>query len=334
MKKLVAALILFCIVSFYGCQSKTNKAEREIYALDTVITVTAYGQDAEHAVSLASEKIDYYEKLFSTTYKTSEISKLNVQKQLQVSDETKEVINKAIETSVETDGAFDITIYPVVKLWGFTGKSCKVPDNEEISLAMHGVGFEKININENQVTISENTQLDLGAIAKGYIADKITDDFKKLNISGAVLNLGGNVQTYGKKPESGNFTIGLEYPGENSCYGEIKVSEKAVVTSGDYQRFFIYNGKKYHHIFNTKTGYPVENNINSVTIISDSGTLADSLSTALFAMGEDKAVEYYKKNCDFDFIILTKDKKLYATEEIVKNLKIYDEYNFLQICRI
>ena len=337
MRFIKAFSVLILIIMLVGCSnenevntSKTTStttvndtipASKEFFAMDTYMEVNAYGDNGEKAVAKAEKEVNKLDSILSTGKSTSEISKLNKNKKQVVSANTMSLIKESIKISKATNGAFNPTIYPLMELWGFTTKNYYVPKDNEIKPLLNHMDIDSIKIDEskNEVSfIDSNMKIDLGAIAKGYTSSKIIDIFKDNNIKSGMVTLGGNVQVLGKKPDGSLWKVGIQNPiGEDEYLGVLQTSDKAVITSGGYERNFTKNGKTYHHILDPSNGYPANNGLTSVTIISSDGTLADALSTSLFVMGKDKAIDFYKKsNYNFDFILYTSDNKLIISDGI------------------
>lgn len=337
MRFIKAFSVLILIIMLVGCSnenevntSKTTStttvndtipASKEFFAMDTYMEVNAYGDNGEKAVAKAEKEVNKLDSILSTGKSTSEISKLNKNKKQVVSADTMSLIKESVKISKETAGAFNPTIYPLMELWGFTTKNYYVPKDNEIKPLLNHMDIDNIKIDErkNEVSFKDsNMKIDLGAIAKGYTSSKIIDIFKENNIKSGMVTLGGNVQVLGKKPDGSLWKVGIQNPiGEDEYLGVLQTSDKAVITSGGYERNFTKNGKTYHHILDPSNGYPANNGLTSVTIISSDGTLADALSTSLFVMGKDKAIDFYKKsNYNFDFILYTSNNKLIISDGI------------------
>lgn len=337
MRFIKAFSVLILIIMLVGCSnenevntSKTTStttvndtipASKEFFAMDTYMEVDAYGDNGEKAVVKAEKEVNKLDSILSTGKSTSEISKLNKNKKQVVSADTMSLIKESVKISKETNSAFNPTIYPLMELWGFTTKNYYVPKDNEIKTLLNHMDIDniKIDVSKNEVSFKDsNMKIDLGAIAKGYTSSKIIDIFKENNIKSGMVTLGGNVQVLGKKPDGSLWKVGIQNPiDEDEYLGVLQTSDKAVITSGGYERNFTKNGKTYHHILDPSNGYPANNGLTSVTIISSDGTLADALSTSLFVMGKDKAIDFYKKsNYNFDFILYTSDNKLIISDGI------------------
>lgn len=318
LRKSCILIITAAVVFSSGC-SLESKYNCEFFAMDTVMTINAYGSKSENAVKAAQNEINELDKLLSVQNKDSEIYKLNYKKSMTVSKDTLSLITRSKELYILTDGAFDISCEPVSREWGFySGLENKIPSKEAIENALEGVGAEHIKTKNNTVTLDENTALDLGAVAKGYASQKAAETLKENGVTSALMSLGGNVRAVGSKPDGESWSVAVADPNDTSkSIGTLKISDKAVVTSGSYQRYFEENGQIYHHIIDTKTGYPANSGLKSVTVVSDDDTLADALSTALFVKGLEKSVEFYGKNSLlFGAVFITDDNKIYVTDNL------------------
>lgn len=298
-----------------------EESSKDIFAMDTYMTVTAYGAKAQEAVDEAEAEIQRLDELLSTGNEESEIAQLNQNKSATLSEDAGYLVERALELNKETDGAFDIAIYPVMEAWGFPTQNYQVPTADTLESLLKLADASQIIYDENSRKISfdrEGMKIDLGGIAKGYTSSRIMDIYKENNISSGLVNLGGNVQALGTKPDGSKWRVAVQSPDDTEDYlGILSVEDKAVITSGGYERYFEQDGKTYHHIIDPKTGYPAENGLTSVTVVSEDGTLADGLSTSLFIMGKDKAIEFWRVHSDeFDIIMLTDEGKLYVTEGI------------------
>lgn len=298
-----------------------EEASKDIFAMDTYMTVTAYGAKAQEAVDEAEAEIQRLDELLSTGNEESEIAQLNQNKSAILSEDAGYLVERALELNKETDGAFDIAIYPVMEAWGFPTQNYQVPTADILESLLKLADASQIIYDENSRKISfgrEGMKIDLGGIAKGYTSSRIMDIYKENNISSGLVNLGGNVQALGTKPDGSKWRVAVQSPDDTEDYlGILSVEDKAVITSGGYERYFEQDGKTYHHIIDPKTGYPAENGLTSVTVVSEDGTLADGLSTSLFIMGKEEAIEFWKAHSEeFDIIMLTDEGKLYVTEGI------------------
>ena len=279
-KKTAAFIIIlasiFCTTS---CKKNEEILSKNYFALDTIITISIYSYsndaDAEAIMDKCFDLCKHYEQIFSKTVKDSDIHKLNHNEKFEHNEFTDKIINDSLDISEATD---------------------IISDSDSFSL-------------------KKNTQVDLGGIAKGFIADKLKNYMVSEGVTSAIINLGGNVLTIGDN-NGDDFTIGIKKPfskKENEYSAKIKIKDKSVVTSGSYERYFKKDGKIYHHILNPKTGYPVENNLNSVTIISENSEYGDAYSTACFVLGLDKGMKFIEQQNDTEAIFITKDNKFHLT---------------------
>lgn len=316
--------IIICVAMLCsGCKNAEKKEQEatkyseDIYAMDTYMSLTAYGDQAQSAVEEAIEEIKRLDNLWSVGNINSEIYKLNDTGSFNVSKDTMDILDRAKDIYDNTNGAFDITIFPLMNLWGFTNGEYKVPTSKEINDTLELVNQSRLNLCNDKLTLGDKQQIDLGAIAKGYASSRVMDIWKEKGVASGMVTLGGNVQVLGYKNEGTEWRIGIQDPNnqEGELLGVVSIADKAVITSGGYERYFEMDGAKYHHIIDTNTGYPANNGLISVSIISSDGTMADALSTALFVMGKDQAIEYWQnRSMEFDAILVTENGKIYVTE--------------------
>lgn len=324
MKKITTLLFLFLITlcgyanSAESSSEDTKEYSRDIFAMDTYMYLKAYGEHADTALGYSSEQILSLEDLFSVTSEKSDIWAINHSngKPVSVSDDTIAVLNKAIEIGGKTNGALDVTIYPLLTEWGFTTDTQQVPTDDIIAEKLKLIDYTKISVKGNTVQLPDNMQIDFGALAKGYTSDCVTDILKENGVKSALVNLGGNVHAVGTKPDGTLWKVGVQNPfspSEQVCI--LEIADKAVITSGNYERFFTdENGRKYWHILDSADGFPADNGLVSVTIVGENGLLCDALSTALFVLGTDKAIDYWRNSADFEMILITDDEKIIYSE--------------------
>lgn len=332
MKKKITAILMVILIGIMaaGCgqQQKTEQtagteesASQDIFAMDTYMSVTAYGADAESAVSDAIAEIERLDALLSTGETDSEIYKLNQNGGGSISEDTSYLLERALEIWKSTDGCFEIGIYPLMQEWGFTDGNYKVPDKETLQKLLPLADSSKIDFNEKDQTVSfeqDGMEIDFGGIAKGYTSGRIMDIFREHGIKSGMVSLGGNVQVLGIKTDGSKWRVAVQNPEDTENYlGVLETQDRAVITSGGYERYFEQDGKTYQHILDPKTGYPADSGLTSVTIVSADGTLADGLSTSLFVMGKEKAVAYWRAHSEeFDAILVEKDGTVSVTENI------------------
>ncbi|MDE6425482.1 MAG: FAD:protein FMN transferase [Ruminococcus sp.] len=329
--------LLILIMIFIACSCTPSEREqvsnisqtRDIFAMDTYMNLKTYGEDTVSVFDEAENEIRNLEKILSVTTENSDIWKINhsAGNYTDVSSDTLEIIETAVDIGNQTDGNLDITVYPVVREWGFTTGDYKIPDEQTIESLLKNVDFRQIEINNNSVRIPPEFQIDVGSLAKGYTGDKVIDIFRKNGIESAIINLGGNVQTLGTKPDGSMWNVAIKNPFQtDSEICILSVENKAVITSGNYERFFTGDdGLNYWHIIDTTDGKPADNGLVSVTIIGENGLLCDALSTALFVAGTEKAIEYWHKNNDFDMILVTDDGNIIVTEGIENNIRMLSD---------
>lgn len=318
----LSALSLFLLS---GC-SKDQTDQTLTYTdslFDTVISVQIYDSDDESLIDNCKEICTKYDDMFSNTKNDSEISKINNAngQAVEVSDDTISLLKTAIHYGDISNGKFDITISPVSSLWDFQSEDPEIPDDTDIQSALAHVNYKNIQINGNQVSLTDSeAAIDLGGIAKGYIADQLKDYLKSQGVEHAMINLGGNVLAIGKKPDGSDYNIGIQKPFDTTGdpITSVKIADQSVVTSGDYQRYFKKNGKIYHHILNPSTGYPYDNGLSSVTIITDSSVNADALSTTCFALGLDDGMKLVNSTDHVEAVFITSDDKLHYSDHFPK----------------
>ena len=317
-------------------QNEEDKSEsRDIFAMDTYMTLTAYGKNAKKALDEAVDEINNIEQLVSTGIDSSEVSQINKNGKGSVSETTGYLIKRSKEIYDSTNGVFDITIYPIMQAWGFPTENYRVRGKKELKEVRGLMGADHVLYDEKkqEVTLNkEGMKIDLGGIAKGYTSSKVMDIFKENGISSAVISLGGNVQTLNGKPDGSDWRVAVENPADTGSYiGVLSIKDKAVITSGGYERYFKQDGKTYHHIIDPANGYPANNGLTSVTIVSDDGTLADGLSTSLFIMGPEKAQKYWKEHSDeFDTILVKDDGSILVSEGLAEYFTSESDFTIIK----
>ncbi len=335
--KILIFLILSSILSvnFYGCQKQNKDAVSLSYlCFDTAVTITIYSQngkkESKEIIQECFKKCSDYEQLFSRTIKDSDIGKINNSNgnAVVIHDDTSKIINKSIKYSRLSDGAFDITVAPLVNLWNIRQGNINIPKEKEIQTAKKLINYKTIQTKGNTIQlVNPKAQIDLGGIAKGYVADKLKDYMISEGVTSAIIDLGGNILAIGGKSPNENFTIGIRQPfSQNNTYAAtIDIKDCSVVTSGTYQRYFKSNGKIYHHILDVFTGYPVDNGLTSVTIISPKSFDGDALSTTVFALGIDKGKKLIASMDEIEAVFITENGTILLSEGLTidKNNKIH-----------
>ena len=283
------------------------------------MSFTAYGERGEEAVEAAVQEVERLDALLSTGIAESEVSRINASGEGDLSEDTEKILSEGLTIWKQTGGLFDVTIYPLMQLWGFPTGNYHVPTKEELKQTTSLVDSSKVILDGNHVTLGEKQKMDLGGIAKGYTSNRIMEIFQEYGVTSAMVSLGGNVQTLGKKPDGTDWQVGIQNPDnvQGDLLGAVAVQDQAVITSGGYERYFEENGQTYIHILDPRTGCPAESGLASVTIVSSNGMLADALSTSLYIMGLDEAEAYWRIYADeFDMILMTDDGTVYVTEGI------------------
>ena len=302
-----------------GAKSSTQTDQDLTYTdmlFDTVIKIQILDPADESILDGLKKLCEKYDTMFSATNTDSELYKLNHAngQPFTVSSETANLIQEGIHYSELSGGAFDLTIEPVSALWDFKADKPTVPSSDAIAQAVSHVDYTKVDIQDNTVTLEDpEAGIDLGAIAKGYIADQVKTYLKKQGIKHSIIKLGGNVDVIGTKPDGSKYNIGIQKPFDESgeAITSVQLKDQTVVTSGIYERYFKKNGKLYHHILDPRTGYPCENNLYSVSIITDSSTKADALSTTCFLLGYEKGMELIQSMDGVEAIFITDDEKVH-----------------------
>lgn len=327
MKRLRFWIALLILPVLAGCQPHgretceapgDNPTRYELTAMDTFMTMTIYNQPggtARKYLRQAAGLLQELDALLSVTDEDSEIYQANHGggAPATLSDDTRRLLTEALALCKETEGALDVTVYPVVRAWGFTTGEYRVPEDTELSALLEQVDYTRVTLDGDTLALPAGMELDLGAVAKGYAGDRIMDLFRSTGMIYSIVELGGNVQALGTKPDGSPWRVAVQAP-EGGCAGALEIVGKAVVTSGGYQRYFEQDGEIYCHIIDPASGLPVRNGLASATIVADRGIQADALSTALFVMGRERAEAYWRDHSDFDFILLGEDGTVAITE--------------------
>ncbi len=324
-----------------ACTGCAGDKEKEInsttfFAMDTVMEIQIEGE--EQLLTNGQSLVTDLENRLSVTNEASEIGKLNSAKINRLSADSTEIITGALEVCDSTHGALDISIYPVLKEWGFTTGEYQVPEDGTIDSLLEHLDYSQIQVNlredgQSDVVIPEGMEIDLGSVVKGYTGEMLATYFKENGVDSALINLGGNVQCLGTKQDGSQWRIAIKSPypdTKEGLLGVLEASDVSIITSGGYERYFEEDGKRYWHILDPSTGKPADNGLISVTIVGTNGLRGDALSTALFVMGLDEAVEYYRAAGDFDVIFVTEDK-VYITEGLEGKFQLTDEYRNLEM---
>ena len=330
---ILAAAMLCGLCGCGGTPADPDKAPEsiQVIAMDTVMIFSVYGEKSTHAAYAAEDEMRRLEDLLSRTDEESQIFALNSAggQPVTVDSEVSRLLNTSGMYSDVTGGAFDITIAPVVSAWGFTTDSYQVPARADLEELLTHVGMEHVHQSGDSVRLDQGTQIDLGGIAKGYASDRVAQIFAENNIPRATAALGGNVLAWGDRPDETPWRVGIQDPkvpdDRNTLACLLHLTDAFAVTSGGYQRYFEEDGKTYQHIIDPATGYPADSGLTSVTVVADcdresldglpgAGTMCDALSTALYVMGEDEALDFWR-NCglDIDLVLVTADDRVVVT---------------------
>lgn len=333
---IVIAIIIICSYFFIISNKKEKSYSSTYYNLGTINEITLYNikkNEGDRILKKCESILTDIDSKMSCQISTSEISKINKnagRSYVKVSDNTYYVIKESINFSKISNDTFDISIGPIIDLWSIGTDNAKLPSNKEISNKLSLVNYKNILFDDKNKSIklvNKNMKIDLGGIAKGYAADKICDYLKNdENLENALINLGGNIYVLGNKENNKPFSIGIQDPTKprGNSIGNIKVSNQSVVTSGIYERYFEKNNKIYHHMLNPHTGYPFDNNLSSVTIISNKSMTGDALSTTVFGLGIEKGLKLVQNLDNVDAIFITKDKKIYLSNNLKDKFKLTD----------
>lgn len=323
----IIAVCFICFVCFVIPKSGLNKEYSETaFYMDTTVTVKIIGENCEETAKAMFNTVDVLEKFcLSRTVEGSDIFNINLNGNAEVSDQTLEAITLSLDVCKRSNGALDIGIGSLVDLWSVTSGRSTPPSADEVA-ALSGNKYDLISVDGSIVTIDKSGLLDLGAVGKGYACDRIHEVAEMAGLKKAVVSVGGSILFYGDD----DFTVGIASPerGSTDYIATISIPACCVSTSGTYERFFDYDGVCYHHILNPVTGYPVQNGLTSVTVISENGLISDALSTACFVLGIEKGKELCKEyGCQAVFV--TDDKLVYTTDSIRDSVNLIDsEYRF------
>ncbi len=309
-------------------------AVREFFAMDTYMTILVNDGDREAAADAAEAEVQRLDGLLSTGNPDSEVSLLNEAGEGVLSEEGLYLLERGLELYRESAGLFDISVCPVMELWGFFDKNYRVPEAEELQDALSLVDASEISFDEEtgKVTLGvPGMKIDFGGIAKGYTSGRLMELLRDYGCESALVNLGGNVEALGTKPDGSRWRVGVQDPDNSGgMIGVLEISDAAVITSGGYERYFEEDGVIYHHIIDPRTGFPADSGLVSVTIVSEDGALADGLSTFLYIAGMDEAVSCWRENADaFEMVLMTGDRELYVTEGLEDSFSSESDFEII-----
>lgn len=344
-KKTLLFPLLISLIFFTSCNknnSTTTPLQRTEFVLGTTVTISLYDHQSERILDKAFDRITELENTLSINKTGTLLDKINVEAgkaPVQVDSDTFNVIEKGLYYSDLTNGSFDITIGPIVKLWNIGTSDARVPSATEIKEKLSLIDYKKVILDETNQTVyleEPNMLIDLGGIGKGYVTDEIASLLKAEGVEHAIIDLGGNLYMLGNKLNNKPWTVGVQDPfnPRGNIIGHLNVSNKSVVTSGIYERYFEQDGIKYHHILNPETGYPYTNEIAGVTIVSDTSIDGDAISTSVFSKGLNEGMYFIESLENIDAIFITTDYKVYTSSGLKNNFVLTSKdltlYDFSQ----
>ena len=332
-KYVVLVLLLSILVSATACSSKKDTVSGSQFIFGTIVSIEIFGENNEKYLKESFEILKGIENRMSLNLSTSEVEIINQnagKAKVKVSEDVFEVIEKALYYAEISEGSFDISLAPVIELWQIGTEQARVPSEDELRKALSKVDYHKIQLDKDTMTVyleEEGMSIDLGGIAKGYAADQVKAYLQNEGIESAIINLGGNIMTLGEKVTKEAFKVGLQNPFKerNEYLGILEVRDLTVVTSGIYERNFTQDGVTYHHIMDTKSGYPIDHEVAAVTIVTKSSVDADALSTTLFALGVEKGLALAEELEDIECLFVTKDYQLFMSSGIQDRFILTDE---------
>ena len=333
--RLLTALVCLCmLLSMSGC-GEAKMQQKQVFAMDTVMTLTAYGKNAEAGLNNAEAVINSMDSMLDPELSTSVTYAINqsMGENVAVTGQVAKMLSTSRLVYDRSEGALDLSIYPLVKLWGFIDNKYYIPSDDEIEVGKQKLCFDKLVLTSfpasgsYAVSLPEGGQICFGSVAKGCTAENAIEAMRQAGVTSGIISLGGNVQTLGLKPDDTNWSIGIQDPKNPSSHlGVLSLGETAVVTSGTYQRYFEgLDGKIYHHIINPTTGRPVSNGLVSLTVICDDGTMADALSTALFVLGENKAINYWRTYGGFEMVLIKDNDSIVCTKGLMEKFTLSND---------
>lgn len=340
------SLLFVLILVIAGCssnQKEESKVNKEPYSkqellLGTYVQIRIYDDGKKDVLDQAFDRIKKLGDEITVNESGSEIDAINEKagiEPVKVSDDVYTLLKRAYEYSEDSNGGFDMAIGPITQLWHIGFDDARKPSQEEIDQALKLVDYHKVVLDDKEKTVyleEKGMALDLGAIAKGYITDEVVEVLKDNGVTTAIIDLGGNVYVLGHSPrgEDEDWNVGIQDPNKarNTVIGTVKERDKTLVTSGIYERYLKVNGETYHHLFDPTTGYPFDNDIAGVTIITNKSIDGDGLSTAVFSMGVKKGLEYAEGLKDVDVIFVTKDDKVYVSKDIEETFVLGEDSGY------
>lgn len=323
---LFIGLLELCMLAGCADTASDQPQTTSFFAMDTVMDFTIYGDKA--LLTGAEALISDLEETVSVTDKGSELYEINETGTGMLTGSAGELMQSALAMCRRTGGALDISIYPVVRAWGFTTGSYQVPEEDTLGELLDHVDYTKIQYNDKTgvVSVPDDMKIDLGSVAKGFAGRQAAQYLRENGVDSALLNLGGNVQTVGCKPDGTPWKIAVKDPNGGTPMIVLSIQDQAVVTSGGYERYFEQDGNTYWHIMDPATGHPAESGLLSVTIVGGDGLVCDGLSTALFVMGLEKAAALWQESDDFEAVFVTTEGDIYITAGLESNFALTEDH--------
>ncbi len=326
MRAIAFSLSIICLL-LTGCAADPPRADREIWAMDTIIELTAYGPAADRALDQGAALLYELDALLSVTNPDSAVSRINQSagEPVAVPHEAAALVARAGALSADTAGALDITLYPLVQAYGFISEEHHVPSREQRAELLRLADWTAVTVSGDTVQLAPGMAIDLGAVAKGYASQRLIELLSAQGVASAIVSLGGNVQTLGSRPDGSPWRVAVRDPLDvDGMVGVVSVTDTAVVTSGGYQRYFEQDGVRYHHILDPSTGLPANSGLLSATVVCADGTTADGLSTALFVLGKERALELWRTRGDFEAILVGEDRVVTVTAGLASSFTSAD----------
>lgn len=321
------AALLLTLAPLTACGEQEHTVS--VLAMDTVMELTAYGGNSQAALEKCESRIRELDSLLSVTDKESEIYAANHSggRPVALSDDTASLLEAALALCAATGGALDVTVYPVVRAWGFTTGTYRVLEDAELKQLLRRVDYKKVRLGGGTLTLPEGMELDLGGVAKGFAGDVLLDLLREEGVESAILSLGGSIHTLGARPDGSPWRVAVRAPEGDGYAGVLEVRDKSVVTSGGYERYFEKDGEAYWHIIDPATGCPARSGVLSATVVGEDGALCDGLSTALFVLGPEKAEALWRARRDFDFVLLLDGGAALVTEGLADSFSLIDGWS-------
>lgn len=340
--RILCALLCAVMMLPLAACGETKESSRILFAMDTTMTLVAYGKNREDGLNAAESVIRSMDTMLDPENPSSTVWAINHAngENVVVPGQVADMLTAAKQVYSQSAGALDLTVYPLLKLWGFIDSKYYVPYDYEILDELSRVCFDQVLLTSfpssgtYTVSMPSYGEMSFGAVAKGCASDKAIEAMSAAGVTSGIISLGGNVQTLGLKPDGSQWRVGIDDPNNSGkgYVGVLNVGETAVVTSGSYQRYFtdVTTGNTYHHILKPQSGYPVSNNLLSATIICADGTMADCLSTAMFVLGEVQSLNYWRQygktdGGGFDMVLITKDNRIICTKGLIEDFVLVNE---------